>query len=67
MSPRRAFTREFKVEAVSLVTQQGLSVAEASRRLADITSTRTPSTNTAITHRAGSPLTGEYPLPSWRF
>ena len=33
MSPRRAFTREFKVEAVSLVTQQGLSVAEAARRL----------------------------------
>ena len=33
MSPRRAFTREFKIEAVSLVTRQGLSVAEAARRL----------------------------------
>ena len=33
MSKRRVFTREFKVEAVSLVTQQGLSFAEAARRL----------------------------------
>ena len=33
MSPRRAFTREFKVEAVALVPRQGLSVAEAARRL----------------------------------
>ena len=33
MSPLRAFTREFKVEAVSRVTQQGLSVAAAARRL----------------------------------
>lgn len=30
MSTRRVFTREFKVEAVSLVTRQGLSFAEAS-------------------------------------
>lgn len=29
MSQRRAFTREFKVEAVSLVSRQGLSFAEA--------------------------------------
>jgi transposase len=27
------FTREFKIEAVSLVSQQGVSVGEASRRL----------------------------------
>jgi transposase len=33
MSKRRVFTREFKVEAVSLVTRQGLSFAEAARRL----------------------------------
>ena len=33
MSTRRTFTREFKVEAVALVTRQGLSVAEAARRL----------------------------------
>ena len=33
MSKRREFTREFKVEAVSLVSRQGLSVAEAARRL----------------------------------
>ena len=33
MSKRRAFTREFKVEAVSLVSRQGLSFAEAARRL----------------------------------
>jgi transposase len=33
MSKRRVFTREFKVEAVSLVSRQGLSFAEASRRL----------------------------------
>ena len=33
MSKRRMFTREFKVEAVSLVTRQGLSFAETARRL----------------------------------
>ena len=33
MSKRRAFTREFKVEAVALVSRQSLSVAEAARRL----------------------------------
>ena len=33
MSRRRVFTREFKVEAVSLVSGQGLSFAEAGRRL----------------------------------
>ena len=33
MSRRRVFTREFKVEAVALVSQTGLSVAEAARRL----------------------------------
>src|SRR3954447_21912393 len=30
---RRTYTREFKIEAVKLVTQQGLSVAEAARSL----------------------------------
>src|SRR4051812_24691505 len=30
---RRTYTREFKVEAVKLVTQQGHSVAEAARSL----------------------------------
>ena len=33
MSKRRVFTREFKVEAVALVSRQGLSFAEAARRL----------------------------------
>ena len=33
MLKRRVFTREFKVEAVSMVSQTGLSVAEAARRL----------------------------------
>ncbi len=33
MSKRRVFTREFKVEALSLVSRQGLSFAEAARRL----------------------------------
>ena len=33
MSKRRVFTREFKVEAASLVSRQGLSFAEAARRL----------------------------------
>ena len=33
MSKRRMFTREFKVEAVSLATRQGLSFAETARRL----------------------------------
>jgi transposase len=32
-SPRRRYSREFKQEAVQLVTQHGLSLAEASRRL----------------------------------
>jgi transposase len=30
---RRTFTREFKVSAVQLVTEQGYSIAEAARRL----------------------------------
>ena len=33
MLKRRVFTREFKVESVSLVSGQGLSFAEAARRL----------------------------------
>lgn len=33
MSERRRFTREFKVEAVGLITKERLSVAEAARRL----------------------------------
>ena len=31
--PRRIFTREFKIEAVKLVTEKGYSVAEAARSL----------------------------------
>lgn len=31
--PRRIFTAEFKKEAIQLVTQQGLTMAEASRKL----------------------------------
>ncbi|HWG88756.1 MAG TPA: transposase [Candidatus Acidoferrales bacterium] len=31
--PRRIFTREFKIEAVKLVTEQGRSFAEAARNL----------------------------------
>lgn len=31
--PRRTFTREFKVQAVKLVTEQGYSCAEAARQL----------------------------------
>lgn len=30
---RRSFSREFKIEAVKLVTEQGLSIAEAARSL----------------------------------
>ncbi len=33
MATRRSYTREFKVEAVRLVTEQGRSVAEAARSL----------------------------------
>ena len=33
MSKRRVFTREFKVEAVALMSRQGLSFAEAARWL----------------------------------
>ncbi len=35
---RRSYTREFKVEAVKLVTEKGYSVAEAARSL-DISET----------------------------
>jgi hypothetical protein len=31
--PRRIFTAEFKCEAIKLVTEQGLTLAEASRKL----------------------------------
>lgn len=31
--PRQVYTKEFKAEAVRLVTEEGLSVCEASRRL----------------------------------
>ena len=31
--PRRIFTEEFKREAIKLVTEQGLTMAEASRKL----------------------------------
>jgi transposase len=31
--PRKTYTREFKLQAVRMVTDQGLSVAEAARRL----------------------------------
>ena len=31
--PRKTYTREFKLQAVRMVTGQGLSVAEAARRL----------------------------------
>ena len=33
MRARRTYTREFKVEAVKLVTEKGYSVAEAARSL----------------------------------
>ncbi len=33
MAKRRTYTREFKVEAVKLVTEQGRSIAEAARSL----------------------------------
>ena len=31
--PRRIFTEEFKLEAIKLVTEQGLSIAEVGRKL----------------------------------
>jgi len=31
--PRRIFTEEFKLEAIKLVTKQGLSIAEVGRKL----------------------------------
>ncbi|HJZ58133.1 MAG TPA: transposase [Gemmataceae bacterium] len=31
--PRKSYTREFKLQALKMVTEQGLSVAEAARRL----------------------------------
>ena len=31
--PRRIFTEEFKLEAIKLVTERGLTIAEAGRKL----------------------------------
>jgi len=31
--PRRIFTEEFKLEAIKLITQQGLTIAEVGRKL----------------------------------
>jgi transposase len=31
--PRKTYTREFKLQALKMITEQGLSVAEAARRL----------------------------------
>jgi len=33
MATRRHFSREFKVEAVKLVTERGVSIAQAAREL----------------------------------
>ena len=39
MTPRRKYSREFKVEAVRMITQQNLSVAEVARDL-DVSGSR---------------------------
>lgn len=45
--PRQVYTREFRQQAVELITREGLSIAEASRRLSI-----TPKTLTNWVNRA---------------
>jgi len=54
---RRSYTREFKVEAVKLITEKGYSVAEAARSL-DIGETLLRSWKQASSSRARRPSPG---------
>jgi|ERR1700722_4935470 transposase len=60
---RRSYTREFKVEAVKLVTQKGYSVAEAARSL-DIGETLLRSWKQAFEQQGEQAFPGQGNLPA---
>ena len=60
---RRSYTREFKVEAVKLVTEKGYSVAEAARSL-DIGETLLRSWKTALENQGEQAFPGHGNLPA---
>jgi transposase len=60
---RRSYTREFKVEAVKLVTQKGYSVAEAARSL-DIGETLLRSWKQAFEQQGEQAFPGQGSLPA---
>ena len=60
---RRSYTREFKVEAVKLVTEQGYSVAEAARSL-DIGETLLRSWKQAFENEGHQAFPGHGNLPA---
>jgi len=60
---RRTYTNEFKVEAVKLITEKGLSVAEASRSL-DVGETLLRSWKTAFQAEGGQAFPGNGRLPA---
>ncbi len=60
---RRSYTREFKVEAVKLVTEKGYSVAEAARSL-DVGETLLRSWKQAFEQQGGQAFPGHGNLPA---
>ena len=60
---RRSYTREFKVEAVKLVTEKGYSVAEAARSL-DIGETLLRSWKQAFENHGDQAFPGHGRLPA---
>jgi len=60
---RRIFTREFKVEAVKLVTEKGYSVAEAARSL-DVGQTLLRSWKLALENGVDEAFPGKGKLPA---
>ena len=60
---RRSYTREFKVEAVKLVTEKGYSVAEAARSL-DIGETLLRSWKIALENQGEQAFHGQGNLPA---
>jgi transposase len=61
--PRRSYTREFKIEAVKLITEQGYSVAEAARSL-DIGETLLRSWKLALENEGPQAFPGNGNLPA---
>ena len=60
---RRNYTREFKIEAVKLVTEKGYSVAEAARSL-DVGETLLRSWKQAFEHQGEQAFPGHGNLPA---